>query len=58
MSMTPLQTPSYPPPLVTIGSPEYDSDDIDPQVHARDYHGWIWMDPDKYPWMVDKFLWI
>jgi hypothetical protein len=24
----------------------------------RDYHGWIRMDPDKYPWMVDKFLWI
>jgi hypothetical protein len=24
----------------------------------RDYHGWIQMDPDKYPWMVDKFLWI
>jgi hypothetical protein len=24
----------------------------------RDYHGWIQMDLDKYPWMVDKFLWI
>jgi hypothetical protein len=24
----------------------------------RDYHGCIRMDPDKYPWMVDKFLWI
>ena len=24
----------------------------------RDYHGCIRMHPDKYPWMVDKFLWI
>ena len=27
-------------------------------MHPRDYHGCIWMHPDKYPWMVDKFLWI
>src|ERR1700677_2379273 len=25
---------------------------------SRDYHGCIRMHPDKYPWMVDKFLWI
>jgi hypothetical protein len=24
----------------------------------RDYHGCIQMHPGKYPWMVDKFLWI
>jgi hypothetical protein len=28
------------------------------EIWTRDYHGWIRMDPDKYPWMVDKFLWI
>jgi hypothetical protein len=39
-----------------------------PQVHlavpvpvtatGRDYRGCIQMHPDKYPWMVDKFVWI
>jgi hypothetical protein len=27
-------------------------------IQLRDYCGCIQMYPDKYPWMVDKFLWI
>jgi hypothetical protein len=30
----------------------------DARAQDRDYHGCIWMHPDKYPWMVDKFSWI
>jgi hypothetical protein len=31
---------------------------LNPYIRTRDYRGCIWMYPDKYPWMVDKFRWI